>query len=102
MKDAGPVEQENKGPGMIAKTFGPIALLIPLIAVLSGCKTAPPGEQAVNAMGQGAVLGEKGEHDRALQAFADAIRADPKSAMAVYGQGLAYLSKGDDEHALAD
>ena len=43
----------------------------------------------------------KGDHDRALAGYNEAIRVDPKSALAFSDRGVAYANKGDYDKALA-
>jgi tetratricopeptide (TPR) repeat protein len=51
---------------------------------------------------QGFASFERGEFDKAIQDFTNAIRIDPKSADAWYGRGSAFLEKGFPDTALAD
>ena len=44
----------------------------------------------------------KGDLDRALTDFNNAIEFDPKSAAAYYNRGLVYWAKGDLDRAFAD
>jgi tetratricopeptide (TPR) repeat protein len=50
----------------------------------------------------GIAYDDKGEHDRAIADFDEAIRLDPKSAFAYNNRGGAYASKGDYARAIAD
>ena len=43
-----------------------------------------------------------GEFDKAIADYTDAIRLDPKCALAYCGQGIAYWFKGDYDKAIAD
>jgi tetratricopeptide (TPR) repeat protein len=43
-----------------------------------------------------------GAYDRAIAAYNEAIRLDPKSALAFRSRGDAYASKGDNNRAIAD
>ena len=45
---------------------------------------------------------DKGDYDRAIQNYDEAIRLDPKSADAFAGRGSAYLLKGDYDLAIQD
>jgi len=45
---------------------------------------------------------DKGDYDRAIQNYDEAIRLDPKSADAFAGRGSAYLLKGDYDRAIQD
>ncbi|HEY6257114.1 MAG TPA: caspase family protein [Xanthobacteraceae bacterium] len=44
----------------------------------------------------------KGDEDRAIADFTEAIRLDPKNMLAFYNRGIAYHAKGDEDHAIAD
>ena len=44
----------------------------------------------------------KGDNDRAIFDYDEAIRLDPKHAVAFYGRGNAWLAKGDNDRAIAD
>jgi tetratricopeptide (TPR) repeat protein len=44
----------------------------------------------------------KGDYDGAIADFSEAIRLDPKFAIAFSGRGLAYSAKGDHDRAIAD
>jgi tetratricopeptide (TPR) repeat protein len=48
------------------------------------------------------VYGNKGEYDRAIADFTEAIRLDPKLATAYSNRGLAYEKKGGYDRAIAD
>ena len=44
----------------------------------------------------------KGDNDRAIADFNEAIRLDPKSSLTFRNRGDAYTDKGDHDRALAD
>ena len=44
----------------------------------------------------------KGDHDRAIADYSEAIRLDPKHASAFNNRGIAYRAKGDHDRAIAD
>ena len=46
--------------------------------------------------------GKKGDHDKAIADFTEAIRLNPKDAEAYYSRGGAYGEKGDYDKAIAD
>ena len=51
---------------------------------------------------QGNADSKAGEYDRAIAAYNEAIRLDPKSAFAYVSRGDAYADKGDNDRAIAD
>ena len=54
------------------------------------------------AISQGNADSKAGEYDRAIAAYNEAIRLDPKSAFAYVSRGDAYADKGDNDRAIAD
>src|SRR5215471_18166673 len=53
-------------------------------------------------MSQGQTDINNGDYDRAIEAFSDAMRLDPKSALAFTNRGVAYERRGDMDRAIAD
>jgi tetratricopeptide (TPR) repeat protein len=53
-------------------------------------------------MSQGHTDINNGDYDRAIAAFSDAMRLDPKSALAFTNRGVVYERKGDMDRAIAD
>ncbi len=45
---------------------------------------------------------DKGDNDRAIADYNEAIRLDPKYAIAYNNRGIAYRAKGDNDRAIAD
>jgi tetratricopeptide (TPR) repeat protein len=45
---------------------------------------------------------DKDEHDKAIADYTEAIRLDPKNALAYYHRGVAYGNKGEHDKAIAD
>ena len=50
----------------------------------------------------GPCLQEKGDFDKAIADYTQAIRLDPKDAEAHFGRGCSYSKKGDHDKAIAD
>ena len=46
--------------------------------------------------------GKKGDHDKAIADFTEAIRLNPNDAEAYYSRGCEYFEKGDHDRAIAD
>jgi tetratricopeptide (TPR) repeat protein len=60
-------------------------------------------KQRVNAYNErGLAYGNKGQHDKALQDFDEALRLDPQNAMIHNNRGWAFNNKGDPDHAIRD
>jgi tetratricopeptide (TPR) repeat protein len=57
---------------------------------------------ALTFRNRGVAYANKGDYDRALADFNEAIRLDPKSARAFGNRGVLYVHKGDYNKALAD
>jgi tetratricopeptide (TPR) repeat protein len=51
---------------------------------------------------QGKTDSNNGDYDRAIAAFSEAIRLDPKNANVFFDRGIAYGKKGDNDRAIAD
>jgi len=64
-------------------------------------QTPKPDDDAVYSSRASAYY-QKGDFDRAIADFTEAIRINPNDAKAYYGRGKAYRAKGDVDHALAD
>src|SRR5262249_7737007 len=59
-------------------------------------------ESAIAHHERGISYKSKGDVDRAIANFSEAIRLDPKYAEAYYVRGVAYGNKGDLDRAIAD
>ena len=57
---------------------------------------------AIAFTNRGRAYEKKGDHDRAIADYSEAIRLDPKDARAVTSRGVAYDAKGDHDRAIAD
>ena len=51
---------------------------------------------------RGFAYGTKGQHDRAIQDYDQAIKLDPSNAIAYYNRGIAYSAKGQLDRAIQD
>jgi tetratricopeptide (TPR) repeat protein len=51
---------------------------------------------------RGLAYDSKGEHDRAIADYDEAIRLDPKNAKAYYNRGASYYDRGELDRALTD
>ena len=51
---------------------------------------------------QGKTDSNNGDYDRAIAAFSEAIRLEPKNVNAFSNRGIAYAKKGDNDRAIAD
>ena len=59
-----------------------------LLMALSGSRQKTPGAEEANE--RGFSHAEKGDHDKAIADFTEAIRLDPKDADAYYYRGFSY------------
>jgi tetratricopeptide (TPR) repeat protein len=74
---------------------------------IQGCtavlKQNPSNEIAAAAYNnRGIAYDDKGDHDRAMADYNQAISLDPKDASHYFNRGNAYQDKDDDQHAIAD
>ena len=51
---------------------------------------------------RGVLYRDKGDHDRAIADYNEAIRLDPKFPQAYSNRGVAYHAKGDHDRSIAD
>src|SRR5215470_3615918 len=51
---------------------------------------------------RGAAFGRKGQPDRAIEDFDEAIRLNPDFAEAFFNRGIAYANNGQTDHAIQD
>ncbi len=58
--------------------------------------------RAIAYMNRGVAYGGKGEHDRAIADYDQAIRLNPQNVIAYSTRGLAYNNKGDYDRAIVD
>jgi tetratricopeptide (TPR) repeat protein/serine/threonine protein kinase len=63
---------------------------------------APAAEQALKQLDQGKAYAAEGDHSRAIAAFDEAIRLDPKLAAGYWLRGVSRAIKGDHDRAISD
>ena len=70
------------------------------------CFAISPALGAENASDEhykrGLALEDKGDHDKAIAEFNEAIRLDPQNAFAYKGRGVAWSKKGEFDRAMTD
>jgi tetratricopeptide (TPR) repeat protein len=91
----------NQGEPVINLRAYWAALVIGLV-IVSERAFAAESTLATEARKRGASFFEKGDFDNAIADCTEAIRLDPKDALAYLNRGLAYRSKGDSDKAIAD
>ena len=65
-------------------------------------RSESPRNRAIALNFRGNALRDKGDNDRAIADFTEAIRLDPKFAFPHHNRGVAHRNKGDIERAMAD
>jgi tetratricopeptide (TPR) repeat protein len=86
-------EEEHPGAGAEKATRG----------ANDAANTGPiPLNNASAFSDRGVIYHEKGDYDRAIADYTEAIRLDPKYSNAFYNRGYAYEKKGDYDRAIAD
>jgi tetratricopeptide (TPR) repeat protein len=66
------------------------------------CPTRRASGRAATRLTDGLNLAWRGDLDRAIDAFSDAVRISPDFSQAYLNRGLAYQQKGDLRRALSD
>jgi tetratricopeptide (TPR) repeat protein len=72
------------------------------IAACTRAINSGAGRPSINYNYRGLAYNRKGENDRAIADYTEALRLDPKYAMAYDNRALAYRSKGDTDRAIAN
>ena len=78
------------------------AVLLGLLLFVPAVSFAQDTKVLANAYSAGNSLLGKGEYDKAIAAFSDAIHVDPNQARAYYGRGLALGATRKFDEAIAD
>lgn len=84
-------------PKPAVTTFTPIAVPGPYTPFVQMNPTS-----ATIVFSQGVAFDNKGQFDRAIQKYDEAIRRDPNYALAFYNRALDYASKGELDRAIED
>ena len=91
----------------LRKIAGLVAWIVTLFAIAvmvsrdsTAQETLPPNAVAYN--NRGLAYSKKGDTDRAIADYTQAVQLDPKYAHAYQNRGLAYYGKGDTDRAIAD
>src|SRR5205085_787291 len=61
-----------------------------------------PRDRAGAYLNRGNAWSDKGDNDRAIADYSEAIRRKPKNASAYFNRGIAWSDKGDNDRAIAD
>jgi tetratricopeptide (TPR) repeat protein len=88
-------------PAIVA-AFG---VVVGIYLLFSAARTPPTAEHASQAEAsnnRGVAYYGKGDLDKAIADYAEAIRLDPKYALAYYNRGVAYEKKGEWDNAIAE
>lgn len=81
-----------------------VMLLCVVSVIAGGCGTSeePPNPPDANTYyNRGLAWHQKGDYDKAIEDYTEAVRLDPTLAVAYYNRGLSWKAKGDTERAEA-
>src|SRR5438105_4313303 len=89
----------------VMRTIVALAVLAAVVAGFLGY--TQPGRRVLSALGsiayhsRGVAYKAKGDNDRAIADYSEAIRDDPKHGFGYDNRGVAYKAKGDNDRAIA-
>ena len=72
------------------------------VAACTRAINSDAGRRSINYTNRGIAYRAKGDTNRAIADYTEAMRRDPKYAKAYYNRGNAYSDKGDTDRAIAD
>jgi tetratricopeptide (TPR) repeat protein len=91
-----------------ARIFADAAIALATIAGFAGPAPAQQSgrfsgkDLAIKFSNRGMGYDDKGQTDRAIEDYDQAIRLNPQDADAFYNRGIAYADKGQTDRAIAD
>ncbi|WP_439394981.1 tetratricopeptide repeat protein [Bradyrhizobium sp. PMVTL-01] len=93
---AGPAAADDDAT-RCSREAGDVAIAACTRAINSGA-----GQPSINYNNRGLAYRRKGENDRAIADYTEALRLNPKYAIAYNNRGLAFSEKGENDRAIAD
>ena len=85
------------------RVFHILAIMVLIIgSLMAGLAQGAPAKDAKAAFDQGVEFSKKGQNDQAIASFSEAIKLDPKNAVAYNSRGLAYYNTKALDKAIAD
>lgn len=84
--------------------FQIISKMFLILTILTGCATTEEIEETdpLALLNKGAAFAEKGQYERAIAYFSEAIERNPRYAEAYNDRGAAYYDKGQYDKAISD
>ena len=85
-------------------SFCSIFLMSLILAILIGCESAEKTKEmdSIALVNRGIDFGKKGQLDRAIVFFNEALELNPRNAEAYYNRGSAYAHKDQYDRAISD